>query len=78
MLPLLCVGLCPDWEDWDPRRAKGNAKEAIDAADQWLDVPQVSRLVSVLNDNKICMCIFYTFVFQQSETENKAECIIAK
>ena len=35
------VGLCPDWEDWDPKNAKKNAKEAMDAAENWLDVPQV-------------------------------------
>lgn len=34
-------GLCPDWEDWDPKKAKNNAKEAMDAAEKWLDVPQV-------------------------------------
>ena len=34
-------GLCPDWEDWDPKNAKKNAKEAMDAAEKWLDVPQV-------------------------------------
>ena len=38
---LLCIGLCPDWEDWDPKKAKENAKEAMDAAEKWLDVPQV-------------------------------------
>ena len=38
---ILYVGLCPDWEDWDPKKAKENAKEAMDAAEKWLDVPQV-------------------------------------
>lgn len=38
----VCAGLCPDWEDWDPKKAKVNAKEALDAAEKWLDVPQVS------------------------------------
>ena len=42
-LTLSVTGLCPDWEDWDPKKAKANAKEAMDAAEQWLDVPQVSR-----------------------------------
>ncbi|KAK3102524.1 hypothetical protein FSP39_011943 [Pinctada imbricata] len=32
-------GLCPDWEDWNPKNAKKNAKEAMDAAEKWLDVP---------------------------------------
>ena len=35
------VGLCPDWEDWTPGDATANATEAMDAAEQWLDVPQV-------------------------------------
>ena len=45
----LCVtaGLCPDWEDWDPKKAKTNAKEALDAAEKWLDVPQVPQLCSL-------------------------------
>ena len=41
-------GLCPDWEDWDPKKGQDNAKEAMDAAEKWLDVPQVS-LVYVLS-----------------------------
>ena len=43
MVRLICLflGLCPDWEDWDPKKAKENAKEAMDAAEKWLDVPQV-------------------------------------
>ena len=27
-------GLCPDWEDWDPKRPLENAREAMDLADQ--------------------------------------------
>ena len=34
-------GLCPDWEDWTPASRKENATEAMEAAEQWLDVPQV-------------------------------------
>ena len=41
MSSFMSVGLCPDWEDWDPKNAKKNAKEAMEAAEQWLDVPQV-------------------------------------
>ena len=36
------IGLCPDYETWDPRKPVPNAKEAMDAAEQWLDVPQVT------------------------------------
>lgn len=37
----LSPGLCPDWEDWNPKNAKKNAKEAMDNAEKWLDIPQV-------------------------------------
>ena len=42
------AGLCPDWEDLDPKNAKTNAKEAMDAAEQWLNVPQVLNALSNL------------------------------
>jgi len=35
-------GLCPDWENWVSENALPNCTEAMDAAEQWLDVPQVS------------------------------------
>ncbi|XP_022101220.1 filamin-C-like isoform X6 [Acanthaster planci] len=34
-------GLCPDWEDWDPKDNLKNAKEAMQLAKDWLDVPQL-------------------------------------
>lgn len=37
------TGLCPDWQDWSPEDALQNAKEAMDLADNWLDVKQVSE-----------------------------------
>ncbi|CAL1528168.1 unnamed protein product [Lymnaea stagnalis] len=42
-------GLCPDWEDWDPKKNKANAKEALDAAEKWLDVPQLIRPEEMTN-----------------------------
>ncbi|KAL8615195.1 hypothetical protein ACOMHN_029211 [Nucella lapillus] len=36
-------GLCPDWEEWDPKKAKENAKEAMDAAEKYLGVPQLIK-----------------------------------
>jgi filamin len=36
------LGLCPDWDEWTPKNAKKNAKEAMDAAEKWLDIPQVN------------------------------------
>lgn len=40
MFPSL-TGLCPDWEDWDPKQGKKNATEAMGLAEEWLEVPQV-------------------------------------
>lgn len=37
------TGLCPDWETWDPNKPVDNAREAMQQADDWLGVPQVSR-----------------------------------
>ncbi|BFZ10498.1 hypothetical protein BsWGS_13537 [Bradybaena similaris] len=42
-------GLCPDWEDWDPKKNMANAKEAMDAAEKWLDVPQLIRPEEMTN-----------------------------
>ncbi|VDN43337.1 unnamed protein product, partial [Dibothriocephalus latus] len=36
-------GLCPDWRDWEPKQKLRNAQEAMNAAEQWLDVPQLIR-----------------------------------
>jgi len=39
---LMCfAGLCPDWQDWDPKDAVQNAAEAMGLADDWLNVRQV-------------------------------------
>jgi hypothetical protein len=35
-------GLYPDWATNDPKNTLGNTKEAMDLAEQWLGVPQVS------------------------------------
>jgi len=35
------IGLCPDWPQMNPKNAIDNAKKAMDAAEKWLDVPQV-------------------------------------
>lgn len=38
---MLCAGLCPDWETWDPVKPVENATEAMQLADEWLGIPQV-------------------------------------
>lgn len=40
---LASLGLCPDWETWDPKKPVDNAREAMQQADDWLGVPQVWR-----------------------------------
>lgn len=39
------LGLCPDWETWDPVKPVENATEAMQLADDWLGIPQVSSSV---------------------------------
>lgn len=43
--PLPALGLCPDWETWDPVKPVENATEAMQLADDWLGIPQVSSSV---------------------------------
>ena len=36
-------GLCPDWNQWQPKDSLKNTTEAMTLADDWLGVPQVSQ-----------------------------------
>ena len=45
------LGLCPDWEDWDPKKPLENAREAMDLADQWLNVPKLLTPEEIVNPN---------------------------
>ncbi|ELU02482.1 hypothetical protein CAPTEDRAFT_100310, partial [Capitella teleta] len=49
LVDALAPGLCPDWEDWNPKDGVKNAKEAMDAAQQWLDVPQLIKPEEMCN-----------------------------
>lgn len=44
-------GLCPDWQDWKPVDAMVNTKEAMDTAEQWLNVPQLIRPEEMIDPN---------------------------
>ena len=44
-------GLCPDWEDMDPNKPLENAREAMDLADKWLNVPKVLSPEDMVNPN---------------------------
>jgi len=46
LMCLLFVGLCPDWPQFSPKNAVDNAKKAMDAAEKWMDVPQVQSTLS--------------------------------
>ena len=44
-------GLCPDWGDWDPKKPLENAREAMDLADKWLNVPKLLTPEEIVNPN---------------------------
>lgn len=57
-------GLCPDWDTWDPKSPLKNATEAMNAAEQWLDVPQLIRPEEMINpkvDEKAMMTYLSQF-----------------
>lgn len=41
LVDAVAPGLCPDWQDWNPKDAIQNASEAMGLADDWLNIPQV-------------------------------------
>lgn len=45
-------GLYPEWQSNDPRNKLQNAKEAMDLAEEWLGVPQVSFLMGEVDNDK--------------------------
>uniref|UniRef100_A0A1I8HJV6 Filamin-A n=1 Tax=Macrostomum lignano TaxID=282301 RepID=A0A1I8HJV6_9PLAT len=57
-------GLCPDWDVWDPKRPLENCTEAMDAAEQWMEVPQLIRPEEMINprvDEKAMMTYLSQF-----------------
>ena len=44
-------GLCPDWQDWDPKRPVENATEAMDLAENWLGVEKLLAPEEMVNPN---------------------------
>lgn len=39
LVDAVAPGLCPDWQKWSPKNATANAREALQVAHDWLDVP---------------------------------------
>ena len=51
LVDAVAPGLCPDWEDWDPEKPIENAREAMDLADKWLNVPKLLTPEELVNPN---------------------------
>lgn len=45
----LAPGLCPDWKNWKPEDNVKNVGEALQLAEDWLDVPQLIRPKEMCN-----------------------------
>lgn len=71
---IICAyaGLCPDWESWDTVHRVSNTKEAMQQADDWLGIPQVSstRIIyslgvhfdNILSDSVVLICEFVIII----------------
>ncbi|XP_061930043.1 filamin-A isoform X6 [Apis cerana] len=44
-------GLCPDWPNWNKADAIQNASEAMQLADDWLNIPQLIKPEEMVNPN---------------------------
>ncbi|XP_043522612.1 filamin-A isoform X2 [Frieseomelitta varia] len=44
-------GLCPDWQNWNKNDAIRNASEAMQLADDWLNIPQLIKPEEMVNPN---------------------------
>ncbi|XP_034935901.1 filamin-A isoform X1 [Chelonus insularis] len=51
LVDAIAPGLCPDWQDWNPKDAVQNASEAMGLADDWLNVPQLISPEEMVNPN---------------------------
>jgi len=51
LVDAVAPGLCPDWAEGKPENATDNAKKAMDAADEWLGVPQLVTPEEMTNPN---------------------------
>ncbi|XP_036141495.1 filamin-A isoform X4 [Monomorium pharaonis] len=51
LVDAVAPGLCPDWQDWNPKDAMQNASEAMGLADDWLSIPQLIKPEEMVNPN---------------------------
>nr|CAH7756410.1 unnamed protein product [Callosobruchus chinensis] len=51
LVDAVAPGLCPDWQDWDSKDCLQNATEAMDLADNWLNIPQLIKPEEIVDPN---------------------------
>lgn len=51
LVDAVAPGLCPNWQDWNPKEGIKNAKEAMGLADDWLNVPKLITPEEMVNPN---------------------------
>ncbi|XP_023712514.1 filamin-A isoform X3 [Cryptotermes secundus] len=51
LVDAVAPGLCPDWQDWNPKDSLQNASEAMGLADDWLNVRQLIKPEELVNPN---------------------------
>lgn len=49
LIDSLAPGLCPDWKSWKPEDNLKNVTEALQLAEDWLDIPQLIRPKEMCN-----------------------------
>lgn len=64
LVDAVAPGLCPDWQDWNPKDAVQNASEAMGLADDWLNIPQVrSNKINFLSFLLLLLPLFLFLFF---------------
>lgn len=49
LVDALAPGLCPDWKNWQPEDSVKNVGEALQLAEDWLDIPQLIKPKEMAN-----------------------------
>ena len=49
LVDAMAPGLCPDWKNWQPEDSVKNVAEALQLAEDWLDIPQLIRPKEMTN-----------------------------
>ena len=56
----------PDWPNMSPKNNVPNAKEAMDLAEKWMDIPQVISISAVWSWTRLVIFFSEFFTFQES------------